>query len=442
MGKYFGTDGIRGRANEGVLAPEMVLRVGRALARTLPEDTVLVGRDTRASGPMMEQALAAGILAEGKKVGFLGVLPTPAVARAVQDTEGACGVMLTASHNPFYDNGIKIFAADGFKISDAEEAALEAFLDNPAEPSGAETATGETFVKSDGAERYVASLAKARANLDLSGVSLVVDAGNGAAFEVATTIFSQFGAKVTLLNASPDGKNINEGCGALHPERAAAKVKELGADLGICLDGDADRVIFIDDTGEVVSGDRVLYLAACALKSKGELTHDTLVATVMSNLGLGKALREKGIALETTGVGDRLVLERMRAGGFNLGGENSGHVIFSDLATTGDGLGCALAILAMMQEAGASLRELGAGLTEFPQVLEAVAVAKKPPLEEVPELRAAMAEVEERLGDDGRILVRYSGTEPKLRILVEAADRAMAEKEAGFLVTQALKHLT
>jgi phosphoglucosamine mutase len=428
--KLFGTDGIRGRANDYPITAEVALRVGRAVARLLAGagGTVVIGRDPRVSGSMLEAAVTAGLLASGTHVVQAGVVPTPAVAYLTRSTSAAAGIMLTASHNPHEDNGLKIFGGTGFKLDDALEAAVEEFILGPQAPPSAEL--GRLSVLTDGAAPYLAALKSAAAGLSLRGMTLVVDAANGAAHAIAPGIFEQLGARVIATATRPDGLNINAGCGALHPEHAAALVREHGADLGISLDGDADRVIFTDASGAVVSGDRVLALGALALKERGELTGDAMVCTVMSNLGLHEAMAAAGITVVTTGVGDRLVIEALRAEGYSFGGENSGHLIFAAHATTGDGILSALQILRMMREKSATLAELASCMREYPQQLLSLAVNSKPPLESLPTLQAASAAADAAFGTLGRHNIRYSGTEAKIRILIEHRDAAMVEKWA------------
>lgn len=437
--RYFGTDGIRGVANEDPITPEMALKVGRAVARVLGRGRggrgkVVIGKDTRLSGYMLETAITSGLVSEGATVLLTGPIPTPAIAHLTRTMACDAGIMLTASHNPYTDNGIKIFGSDGYKLPDELEEAIEAFLGEPnhgAPPAGGEI--GKAKRVDDAVGRYIEAAKGAAGATSLDGLKVVVDCANGAGYFVAPLVFEELGAHVIPHAVKPDGRNINEGCGALHPEMAARLVREHGADLGVCLDGDADRVIFIDHRGQVVGGDRILCLCAKALSASGQLRHGTVVATVMSNLGLRDALARDGIKVETTGVGDRLVIERMRSGGYSLGGENSGHIIFADHATTGDGIVSALRVLTVMRESGRSLAALADCMEEYPQETRALRVREKPPIEDVPALAGAIAEVEARLGGHGRSLVRYSGTEKKIRILVECPDGTEAKKHAEHL---------
>lgn len=438
--KLFGTDGIRGRANEFPITPELALQVGRGIARLLPakesmQHQVVIGRDTRISGLMLESALAAGLVSEGAKVYLAGAMPTPAVARLTTELGCEAGVMLTASHNPFQDNGIKIFGADGFKLGDELEAEMESRLaDGSLAGPKPGCEVGEVTNLDDAATRYVEFAKRALGSARLDGLKVVLDCANGAGFQVGPRVLEELGAEVTAVGVGPDGRNINADCGSLHPELAAAKVREVGADLGICLDGDADRLAVIDATGKVVDGDSLLCLSALALKRQGRLAGDMLVATVMSNLGLKEALAAQGIGLETTAVGDRNVLERMREKGYRLGGENSGHIIFADYATTGDGIMGALQILAEMKATGQSLAELADCMEIFPQKLVNLPVTDKPPLEEIAGLSSLIATAESAMGDSGRVLVRYSGTEKKIRVMVEAREQAVMEDWCGQLV--------
>ncbi len=438
--KLFGTDGIRGTANEFPITPELALQVGRAIARVLPAQSahrhrVVIGKDTRVSGQMLESALTAGLMSEGVEVHLAGPLPTPAVAYLTQKLSCDAGIMLTASHNPFRDNGIKIFGPDGFKLGDGLEAQIETLI---AEGSLTKpqlgTEVGSLQTVAEAAAHYLAFAKSAIGSTRLEDLKVVFDGANGAGYEVGPRILEELGAEVFSIGVAPDGRNINLDCGSLHPELAAAKVKEVGADLGICLDGDADRLALVDATGAIVDGDCLLCLSALALQRRGQLDGDTLVATVMSNLGLKEALAKNGIALETTAVGDRNVLERMREKGYSLGGENSGHVIFANHATTGDGIMGALQILAEMKATGKSLAELADCMEVFPQKLVNLAVNDKPPLEEIAGLSALIATAETEMGQNGRVLVRYSGTEKKIRVMVEAREQAEMENWCEQLV--------
>ena len=435
--QLFGTDGIRGIANQWPITPEVALRIGRAVARVLQADghqrhKVVIGKDTRLSGYMLETAITSGLVSEGSRVLLTGPAPTPAVAHLTRSMNCDAGIMLTASHNPYQDNGIKIFGRDGYKLSDELELKIEKMIlaDDLPHPTGD---LGKAIRIDDAMGRYIEFTKNAVGANSLRGVKVVVDCANGAAYHVGPLIFEELGADIIKLSTRPDGKNINEDCGALHPEDAAAAVKKHGADVGICFDGDADRVIFCDANGQVIDGDRVLCLCAKALKEKGKLKGDTLVATVMSNLGLRDALAADGITLETTGVGDRLVLERMREKGYNLGGENSGHIIYSDYATTGDGIMSALMVLSLMREKQTPLAELADCMQIYPQVLLGMDVNDKPPIETIPEIHTAIQNAEAAFADKGRVLVRYSGTERKIRVLTECSDAQLAQNQADLI---------
>jgi phosphoglucosamine mutase len=420
MEKLFGTDGIRGKAYDHPVTAEMAERLGRALVK-MAGKKVLVGRDTRESGEMLEAGVIAGLINAGAFALRLGVVPTPAVALLVREMGADAGVMLTASHNPFADNGMKVFGAGGLKLSDAVEAEMEALLlaDGCPESSGEKGVT-EDFL--EGLGRYAESAKASIGGMDLRGLKVVIDAGNGSGFEIGPQIFRELGAEVIEMAVKPDGRNINEGCGALYAGKAGALVKECGADLGVSFDGDADRVIFTDAGGNVVSGDRVMAMCAIALKQAGELRGNSMVATVMSNLGMDEALRGEGISVMRAGVGDRMVLEMMREHGISFGGENSGHLIFADHATTGDGIVSALQVCKMMKESGKTLAELASVMREYPSTLLNLPIREKPPIKNLPKLQALISEAEESFGSEGRQLVRYSGTESKIRVLIEHSD--------------------
>jgi phosphoglucosamine mutase len=441
--KLFGTDGIRGVANEEPMTAEVALRLGQAVAQRFRHPArpgrVVIGKDTRLSGYMLESALQAGIVAAGADVMLVGPLPTPGIAFITSSMRADAGVVISASHNPFQDNGIKIFAADGFKLPDDVEAELERRM---SEIAGGDTSAragaagiGKAVRIEDARGRYVQFLKHAfPKDRTLDDIKIVVDCANGAAYQVAPRVFEELGAEVVTLGCHPDGRNINEGCGALHPELMAAEVKRVGAHLGVALDGDADRVILADEHGNVVDGDQIMAILGTRMLDRDTLPGRTLVATVMSNLGLERALAGKGGALMRTAVGDRYVVEAMRAGGFLLGGEQSGHIIFLDHATTGDGMVAALRVLAVMVEESRPLSELGRVMVRYPQVLLNFPVARKRPLEEMPVVQQCIARVEGDLGADGRVVVRYSGTESKARVMIEGTDlgriRAQADEIA------------
>lgn len=424
--KFFGTDGIRGRVNEFPITAEIALRVGKATAQALrstgrSRNRVLVGKDTRISGYMLETALTSGLVSMGMDVFLVGPLPTPAVAHLTKSMGASAGIMITASHNPYEDNGMKIFGPDGFKLSDSSEALIERLVlgEEPESAPLHPREIGKAQRIEDARGRYIEFAKQTADNISLHGLRIVVDCGHGAAYFIAPLIFKELGAEVITAGVQPDGLNINSGCGALHPEHAGELVRRHGADLGISFDGDADRVIFTDASGETVSGDRILALCAIGLKEQGKLRNDTLVATVMSNPGLKEAMRSHGIRMEATAVGDRNVIECIRLGGHSFGGESSGHVIFADHATTGDGIVSALQVLRLMRGKNTSLASLASVMEEYPSVLVNMPVTAKPPLDSLKGLKRLMEEATEAFGDQGRHLIRYSGTENKIRVLVE-----------------------
>ncbi len=430
--KLFGTDGIRGEANVFPMTAELALRLGRALGLRVAatrghKARVLVGKDTRISGYMLETSLSAGLVSAGADVYLVGPLPTPGIAFLTTGMRCDAGVVISASHNPFQDNGIKLFGRDGYKLPDDEEAALEAMLDADVDEAALPTARGigRAHRVDDAAGRYAVFCKTAfPRELTLEGLRIVLDCAHGAAYRVAPEVFSDLGAEVITLGCKPDGTNINDGCGALHPENAAAMVRQTGAHLGITLDGDADRCILCDENGRVVDGDQILAILARHLKREGRLPGDRVVATVMSNVGLERSLAEVGVSLDRAGVGDRYVVERMRASGAILGGEQSGHVILSTHATTGDGIVTALSVLNVMVATGRSLSALAACMTRYPQVLRNVRVREKRDLSTLPTVSAAVRDAEASLHGHGRVLLRYSGTEALARVMVEGPDAA------------------
>lgn len=438
--KLFGTDGIRGTANQYPITPEIALRIGQAISKVLRSEganrnRVIIGKDTRISGYMLETALTSGLVSAGMDVFLVGPMPTPAVAHLTKTMGCGAGVMITASHNPFEDNGLKIFGPDGYKLSDELEAQVETeVLSGPQGGGVVGAAIGKATRIDDARGRYIEYAKQSLGDMSLQGMSIVLDCGHGAGYMLAPLIFRELGAKVRKLGVEPDGTNINDGCGALHPEHAGQAVRETGADLGVSLDGDADRVIFTDRTGATVSGDRILALCALALAEEGRLKNRTMACTVMSNLGLHEAMRRAGISVVTTPVSDRHVIEALRAGGHSFGGENSGHLIFADHATTGDGIMSALQVLRFMRCKGASLSELAACMDEYPQKLINLKVSARRPLAELPRLQERLSEADAAFGRDGRHLIRYSGTESKLRILVEHRDAGEAERWSAAFV--------
>ncbi|MEY5006267.1 MAG: phosphoglucosamine mutase [Verrucomicrobiota bacterium] len=432
--KLFGTDGIRGRANEYPITPEIALRIGQAISRVLRSsganhNRVIIGKDTRISGYMLETALTSGLVSSGMDVFLVGPMPTPAVAHLTKSMGCGAGIMLTASHNPYEDNGLKIFGPDGFKLSDDLEALVEQEVLYDVKANGV---TGDKIGKAyridDARGRYIEFVKHSLGNASLDGMKIVVDCGHGAGYLLAPLIFKELGAKVVKLGVEPDGININAGVGALHPEFAGKAVKEQGADVGISLDGDADRVIFSDASGASVSGDRILALSALALKEEGKLSGNTMVCTVMSNLGLHEAMRKAGIGVVTTAVSDRHVIEALRKGGYSFGGENSGHLIFADYASTGDGILSALQVLRFMRKKGATLADLAAGMREYPQALVNLKVRSRVPLSQLHSLQEEIGKADAAFGNAGRHLIRYSGTENKLRILVEHQDQREVDR--------------
>lgn len=434
--KLFGTDGIRGRANEYPITPEIALRTGQAISQVLRSsganhnhNRVIIGKDTRISGYMLETALTSGLVSSGMDVFLVGPMPTPGVAHLTKSMGCGAGIMLTASHNPYEDNGVKIFGPDGYKLSDELEALVERDILGGAKTGGV---TGDKIGKAyridDARGRYIEYAKQSLGPTSLDGMKIVVDCGHGAGYLLAPLIFKELGAKVVKCGVDPDGVNINAGCGAMHPEFAGRLVREHGADVGVSLDGDADRVIFTDASGAVVSGDRVLALCALALKAEGKLRGDAMACTVMSNLGLHEAMRNAGIGVVTTSVGDRHVIEALRKGGHSFGGENSGHLIFADYATTGDGILSALQVLRFMRAKGATLADLAGCMREYPQALVNLRVRSKIPLERLPRLQEALRQADAAFGTVGRHLIRYSGTENKVRVLVEHREQGEVER--------------
>jgi phosphoglucosamine mutase len=438
MGRLFGTDGVRGVANRELTA-ELVLALGSAAARRLAAPrtsghpgrrVAVVGRDPRASGEMLEAAMVAGLASEGVDALLVGVLPTPAVAYLTAAYNADFGVMISASHNPMPDNGIKVFGPGGHKLDDGTEDRIEELVaQGPGvRPTGAEI--GRVVAAPDALDRYLAHVATA-AGLALDGLTVVVDCANGAASAAAPRAYTAAGVRVIAINAEPDGLNINDGCGSTHLEQLQAAVVARGADLGLAHDGDADRCLAVDAGGQVVDGDAIMTVLALAMHESGELVADTLVTTVMSNLGLHLAMREAGIDVRTTGVGDRYVLEELRSGGFSLGGEQSGHIVMPAFGTTGDGILTGLRLMARMVQTGSSLAALAAPMRSIPQVLINVEVADKATVVQAPAVRDAVAQAEAELGHTGRILLRASGTEQIVRVMVEAADEDTARQVAA-----------
>ncbi len=429
MKKLFGTDGVRGVANVYPMTTEMAMQIGRAAAYVFKDGQkrhrIVIGKDTRLSGYMIENALAAGICSMGVDVLLVGPLPTPGIANITSSMRADAGVVISASHNPFQDNGIKFFSRDGFKLPDELEFRIEELIFSKKIDSLRPVASevGKAYRIDDAVGRYVVFLKNAfPQELDLAGMKIVLDCANGAAYKVAPAVFEELGAEVISLGVKPNGTNINAGCGSLYPEVISEAVKEHRADIGIALDGDADRVIVCDEFGNEVDGDQIMAICALDMLRQKTLSKNTLVATVMSNMGLDIALKKAGGKVIKTAVGDRYVVEEMRKGGYNLGGEQSGHMIFLDHNTTGDGILSALQLLAVMRRSDKRLSELSGVMIRLPQVLVNVRVAEKKDIMTVPEIAALIRGVEGKLGDEGRILIRYSGTEPLLRIMLEGQD--------------------
>ena len=441
--KLFGTDGVRGTANTHPMTAEVALSLGQAIAHVFRgsgsgRHRILIGKDTRLSGYMFEDALAAGICSMGVDVIHVGPIPTPALAFLTSDMRCDAGVMITASHNPYQDNGIKFFGRDGFKLPDEIELEIEELLSSGrlAQHRAPADEIGRATRIDDVEGRYVVFLKRTfPRDTTLDGIRVVLDCANGAAYKVGPTVLRELGAEVFTLGVSPNGRNINEDCGSLHPQNTVARVREVRADVGIAVDGDADRVMIVDERGEVLDGDVVIALCARHLIDRGALKGGGVVTTVMSNLGLEEELAEKGVRLIRTQVGDRYVVEAMREGGYNLGGEQSGHVIFLDHTTTGDGLMTALQVLAIMAREGVPLSLLAAGFNRYPQAMVNVGVSQKRPLEELPTLQAAIEDVEAKLDGKGRVLIRYSGTELKARVMVEGRDGAEVHQFAAELAS-------
>lgn len=441
MSRLFGTDGIRGVANEPPLTPDLAYRVGRELVATLAAQRgseqvrVVIGRDTRRSGPLLEAAMVAGLLSAGADCFSVGVLPTPGIALLTRALEAHGGIVLSASHNPFQDNGIKLFSSEGTKFPDAWEAQIESRLaGEDTAPRARGGAIGHLVVY-DRAEKYYVDFLTRCFPLELAGLTIVLDCAHGATYRVAPSVFRRLGARVITTCARPDGTNINAGCGALHPDGLCHRLRAAHADIGFAFDGDGDRLISVDHLGETRDGDFALAIAGRHMAERGRLKANTVVTTVMANLGLDEALTTAGIRIVKTQVGDRYVHEEMARIGANLGGEQSGHLLFPDHAPTGDGILSALAVLAVMRETGETLASLAGCMRKFPQVLVNVPVSRKPPIESMTGLVDRIRAFEGEMNGTGRILVRYSGTEPLARVMIEGADqtriRVMADELAA-----------
>ncbi|PLX89454.1 MAG: phosphoglucosamine mutase [Desulfuromonas sp.] len=446
--RLFGTDGVRGVANIPPMTTEIAMQLGRAAAYIFKNGQkrhrLVIGKDTRLSGYMLENALVAGICSMGVDVLQVGPLPTPGIAFITSSMRADAGVVISASHNPYQDNGIKFFSRDGFKLPDELEMKLEQLVMSgeidALRPIAAEV--GKAFRIDDAVGRYVVFLKNTfPSDLDLQGLKIVLDCAHGAAYKVAPAVLEELGAEVIALGVNPNGTNINAGCGSTHPEVMAKAVVEHGADLGIALDGDADRVIFVDEFGREVDGDHIMAICCSDMIKAGKLSKKTVVATVMSNMGLEIALKQLGGRVVRTAVGDRYVVEEMRRGGYNLGGEQSGHMIFLDHNTTGDGVLSALQVLAIVQRSGKPLSELAKVMTSLPQVLVNVRVRERCDLRQIPAINAGIEAVESELGETGRVLIRYSGTEPLLRVMIEGQEQQSINGQAEMIAGLVKQHL-
>jgi phosphoglucosamine mutase len=438
MGKLFGTDGIRGVANRDPVTPDIAMQVGQAVAFILKKEghrpVIVIGKDTRLSGYMLENALVAGITSLGTDVTLVGPMPTPGIAFLTTNLDADAGIVISASHNPYQDNGIKIFSKSGFKLSDEEELKIEELIFSKRLPTllSASEDLGRAYREEDAGGRYIVFLKHSfPKNLNLEGVKIVIDCANGATYKVGPTLLKEMRAEVTTINAAPNGRNINLNCGALYPENLAKKVLEAKADIGLAFDGDGDRFIGVDEKGAIVNGDVIIAICAQHMKKAGLLKNNIVVTTVMSNLGFSMALKKMGIEHVKTKVGDRYVLEEMLKREAILGGEDSGHVIFREHHTTGDGLLTALQLLAIMKKEDAALSQLSKVMKTFPQITINVPIKKKHPLEEIVEIKDVIASVEKKLGEQGRVLVRYSGTQLVCRVMVEGPTQNETENHAA-----------
>ena len=447
MDRLFGTDGIRGVANVHPMTGELAMQIGRATAHLFKNQRghhrIVIGKDTRISGYMLETALASGICSMGVDVLLVGPMATPGIAFITRSMRADAGVVISASHNPFYDNGIKIFSHDGFKLPDEMEDRIEELISSNVIDSLRPTAkeVGKAFRIDDARGRYIVFLKNTfPSHISLDGFKIVVDCANGAAYRVAPTGFEELGAHVIPLGVEPDGENINLNCGSLHPELISRTVQEKGADLGMALDGDADRIVFVDSRGNLVDGDHIMAICATDMIQENRLKHNTLVATIMSNIGL--EIYMKGIhgKVIKTAVGDRYVVDEMRRGGYNLGGEKSGHTIFLDYNTTGDGIITALQVLAIMAKRQKSLAELASLMTILPQILVNVRVSRKEDLSRIPDIQQKVQMIERELGDKGRVVIRYSGTEPVVRVMLEG-EREDRIREMGNDLSHAIERI-
>lgn len=438
MGKYFGTDGIRGIANDK-LTPELAFKIGRfgghILSKNSENPKILIGRDTRVSGEMLEGALIAGVLSIGTEVMRLGVISTPGVAYLTRANSADAGIMISASHNPVADNGIKFFGPDGFKLTAEQELEIEALLqkeeDELPRPIGADIGMVNNYF--EGGQKYLSYLKESIDN-DFEDVQIVIDCAHGATSSLATHLFADLDAEIDSIGSSPDGFNINDGYGSTHPERLQEFVLEKGANIGIAFDGDGDRLIAVDEKGQVIDGDQILFICAKYMYEKGFLNKDTVVSTVMSNLGFHQSIQKYGIASVQANVGDRSVMEKMREGGFNLGGEQSGHIVFLDYSTCGDGMLSAIQLINIMKETGKPLSELAGEMVVYPQVLKNIKVPDKNSVLTHPRILDEIDQIAKKLSDSGRILVRPSGTEEMVRVMVEAETEEECEEYADHVI--------
>ena len=441
--KYFGTDGIRGEVGKHPITPDFMLKLGWATGRVFAEEGhgfVLVGKDTRISGYMFESALEAGLSAAGVDTRLLGPMPTPGIAYLTRTLRAKAGIVISASHNPYFDNGIKFFSVDGTKLPDELEHKIEQYIDSPM-TTVESSKLGKAMRLDDAAGRYIEFCkSTVPTNLDFKGLRIVIDCANGATYHIAPHVFSEVGAEVVTIGAEPDGLNINEECGATKPEFLAEKVIEFRADLGIALDGDGDRLIMVDHKGEIVDGDELIYIIAKSRQEAGALQGD-VVGTLMSNLGMEHALKKLGINLLRANVGDRYVMELLLKHKAVLGGEGSGHIICLDKTTTGDGIVAALQVLAEIQHSGKSLHELKMGMQKYPQILKNVRINKRVNIDEVESIQKAVKDVEKKMADKGRVLLRSSGTEPLIRVMVEGEKLGDVVKYADQLVDVVKKSL-
>ncbi|MBQ3032772.1 MAG: phosphoglucosamine mutase [Deferribacterales bacterium] len=446
MRKYFGTDGVRGRANIEPLTADFAIKLGRAAAGLFKNNSdthrkIVIGKDTRLSCYMFENALVAGICSAGIDAVMVGVLPTPAIAFLTKSLRADAGVVISASHNPYYDNGIKFFNANGYKLADVTELEIERMIDE-GEPKLSSEKIGKASRIETAIGRYVEFVKNTFSkSIDLKGLKIVLDCANGAAYRVAPMALKELGAELVLLNVEPNGTNINHNCGAVHPENMAAEVVKHGAHIGISFDGDADRVMFADERGCIVDGDKIMGVCALEMMKENRLNNNSIVATVMSNIGFERSMNKQGISLIRSDVGDRYVMEAMAKHGCNLGGEQSGHLIFSDYNTTGDGLISAMQLLSSIIKSGKNLSELASFIETYPQVLKNASVKCKIPIDNLKNTSILIKNAEDKLSSSGRVLVRYSGTENKIRVMIEGRDQSLIDTMASEIAESAVKEI-